>query len=56
MSHCDRTTILDLFFKTGNDRTITTQYVAKAGSDKFGMAFHFTLTDSTSQALYIDFS
>ena len=55
MSHCDGTTILDLLFKTGNDRAVTTQYIAKAGSDKFGMAFHFALTDSTSQTLYIDF-
>ena len=56
MSHCDRTTILDLFFKAGNDRTITTQYITKAGSDKFGMAFHLSLTDGAAQALHIDFS
>ena len=54
VSHCNRTTILDLFFKTGNDRTVTTQYIAKAGSDKFGMTFHFALTNGTAQTLYID--
>ena len=55
MSHCDRTTILDLFLKTGNYRAVTTQDISKAGSDKFGMTFHFSLTNSTSQTLYIDF-
>ena len=45
VSHCDRTTILNLFFKTGNYRTVTTQDVTKAGSNKFGMTFYFTLTN-----------
>ena len=54
MSHCDRTTILYLFFKTGNYRTITTQYITKTSSDKFGMTFYFALTDGISQTLYID--
>ena len=55
VSHCDRTTILNLFFKTGNYRTVTTQNVTKAGSDKFGTTFYFSLTDGTAQTLYIDF-
>ena len=55
MGYCNRPSILYLFFKTGNYRTITTQDVTKTGSDKFGMAFYFSLTDSTSQTLYIDF-
>ena len=54
MSHCDRTAILDLFLKAGNYRTVTTQYIAKAGSDKFGTTFYFSLTDGTAQTLYID--
>ncbi|CDA84443.1 putative uncharacterized protein [Bacteroides sp. CAG:754] len=54
MSNCDRTTILNLFSKTGDNGTVTTQYITKAGSDEFGVTFHFSLTDGTSQTLYID--
>ncbi len=56
MGNCDRTTILYLFPKTGDDRTVTAQYITKTGSDEFGVAFHLSLTDGTAQTLHIDFS
>ena len=53
---CNRTTILNLFLKQRNDRTIRPQNVAKSCGNKLGFTFDDTFFHGFVEALNINFT
>ena len=51
-----RASLSDLFPETGDNRTVATQYVSKAGRNETRLAFHLSSLDRKAQTLYIDLS